>query len=82
MSFLKNQPIEIENGHRFRSCVLVHLVEKIYGTLTAKLFREFVYTYGGFSFVAMPETRLLGAAPRGPLWALNGPPFGPSMGPP
>ena len=40
VSFLKNQPIEIENSYRFRSWVLVHPVETVYGTLTAKLFRE------------------------------------------
>ena len=43
MSFLKNQPIEIENSYRFRSWVSVHPVETVYGTLTAKLFREYVY---------------------------------------
>ena len=40
-----------------------------------------IYIYGGFSFVAMPEARPLGASPLGPLRALNGPPVGLLMGP-
>ena len=41
-----------------------------------------INAYDGFSFVAMSETRPLGACPLGYLWALSGPPFGLSMATP